>query len=145
MGGSETYGMLANANSAVQSTGASTTGSYTRDLMRVLATLGSLSSSQVNDPSFAPLVQDASTSLNGAISAMANDAGVMGDRQTQMTATATELASVQTALTGQLSSAQDVDMAAALSQLSSVQTQLQASYKLINQFNTMSLANYITG
>jgi flagellar hook-associated protein 3 FlgL len=55
-GGTVQTGLLASGNSAVQSSGTSTTGSYMRDLMRSLATLGSLSSSQVNDPGFAALV-----------------------------------------------------------------------------------------
>ena len=41
-------GLLASANSAAVSSGSSTTGSYMRDLLRGLATLGSLSSSQIN-------------------------------------------------------------------------------------------------
>jgi flagellin-like hook-associated protein FlgL len=48
-----------------------------------------------------------------------------------------------TALTGQLSSVQDVDMASTLSQLTSVQTQLQASYRMITGENSLSLLNYL--
>ena len=51
-------GLLASANSVAVSSGTSTTGSYMRDLMRALATIGSMSSSQANDPNFAALVQD---------------------------------------------------------------------------------------
>ena len=61
------------------SAGTSTTGSYMRDLMRALATLGSMSSSQVNDPGFSALVQDTGTSLNGVVTAMATDVGVLGN------------------------------------------------------------------
>ena len=49
----------------------------------------------------------------------------------------------QTALTGQVSSAEDVDMAATLSQLSLVQTQMQASYQLIAGLNSLSLAKFL--
>ena len=67
-------GLLASANSsAVISTGTSTTGSYMRDLMRALATIGSLTSSQVTDSGFQALMQDTSTSLRGVVSAMADD------------------------------------------------------------------------
>ncbi|HVY16492.1 MAG TPA: flagellin, partial [Rhodopila sp.] len=136
-------GILANANAAVASTGSSTTGSYMRDLMRALATIGSMSSSQVDDPNFSALVQDTATSLNGVVSAMAADAGVMGDRQTALTNLSATLGTTSTALSGQISSAQDVDMAAALTKLSSVQTQLQASYKLISNASSLSLVNFL--
>lgn len=136
-------GILANANAAVSSTGSSTTGSYMRDLMRALATIGSMSSSQANDANFLPLVQDTTTSLNGVVSAMAADAGVMGDRQTGLTSLSTTLSNASTALTGQISNAQDVDMAATLSKLTSTQTQLQASYKLIANATSLSLVNFL--
>jgi len=137
------YTMLASANSAVQSSGTSTTGSYMRDLMRSLATLGSLTSSQVNDPNFAALVQDTRTSLNGAITAMATDVGVMGDRQTGLTKTQTQLSETATALTGQISNVQDVDMAKTLSELAQINTQLQASYQLLATENGLSLAKFL--
>ena len=76
-----------------------------RDVLRALATIGSLSSSQVNDAGFQDLVQDTRTSLSGAISAMAQDAGVLGNMQSSLTATQTQLADTQTALTAQVSSA----------------------------------------
>ena len=136
-------GLLANANAAVASTGSSTTGSYMRDLMRSLATLGSMSSSQATDPNFAALVKDTSTSLNGVVGAMAEDVGVLGDRQTALTSRQTSMSDTVTALTTQISSAQDVDMAATLSKLTSMQTQLQMSYKLITTENSMSLVNFL--
>ncbi|HBK06414.1 MAG TPA: hypothetical protein DDZ81_11200 [Acetobacteraceae bacterium] len=136
-------GLLASANSAVPSTGTSTTGSYMRDLMRGLATLGSLSSSQVNDPNFSTLVQDTGTSLNGVVNAMATDVGVLGNTQASLTATQTQLSDTATALTSQVSSVQDADMATTLSQLTAVQTQLQESYRMISGASSMSLMNYL--
>lgn len=142
-GQSTSLGLLASANSYVASTGTSTTGSYMRDLMRSLATLASLSSSQVNDAGFSTVVSDAATSLQGVISDMAGDAGVLGDTQTALTNQATQLSDTQTALTGQVSSAQDVDMASTLSNLSLVQTQMQASYQVISGMSKLSLVNYL--
>ena len=136
-------GLLASANSFVTSNGASTTGSYTRDLLRGLATIASFTSAQGNDPGFADLVQDVRTSLGGAVTAMAGDAGVLGDRQSALTATKAQLGDMQTALTGQVSSAQDADMATTLTNLSAVQTQLQASYQLIAGQSGLSLTKYL--
>ncbi len=140
----EPVGLLASANADVISTGTSTTGSYTRDLMRALATIGSLSSSQVGATGFGALVQDTQASLGGAITAMSTDAGVLGDRQTALAQTQTTLASVTTALQGQLSDAQDVDTAKTLTDLSQTQTQLQASYQLIAQIKGLTLSAYIS-
>ena len=114
-----------------------------RDLMRSLATLGSLSSSQINDAGFATLVQDTRSSLNGAITAMATDVGVMGDRQTSLTNTQTQLSNVETALTGQVSNIQDVDMARTLSELMQTNTQLQASYQLLATESGLSLVKFL--
>lgn len=136
-------GLLASGNANAVSVGPSTTGSYTRDLMRVLATLGSMSSTQVNDPGFSALVSDTGTSLNGAVTAMAVDVGVLGTTQADLTRTQTQLSDTTTALTGQLSNVQDADMAATLSKLTAMQTQLQESYRLITSANSLSLINFL--
>jgi flagellar hook-associated protein 3 FlgL len=142
-GGTVQTGLLASGNSVAVSGGSSTTGSYMRDLMRALATLGSMSSSQVNDPDFGALVQDTGTSLSGVVTAMAVDDGVLGNTQSNLTTMQKNLSDTATALTGQLSSVQDVDMAATLSKLTATQTQLQASYRLITGENSMSLVNFL--
>ncbi len=136
--------MLASTNGDVQSQGGSTTGSYTRDILRALATLGSLTSSQAQTPGFSQVVSDTYTSLGDAITALNGDAGVMGDRQAQLTATQTNLSDMSTALQTQISHAQDVDMTATLSQLTQTQTRLQASFQLIAEQQKLSLVTYLT-
>jgi flagellar hook-associated protein 3 FlgL len=142
-GGTVQIGLLASANSVAVSGGTSTTGSYMRDLMRALATIGSLSSSQVNDPGFSALVQDTTTSLNGVVGAMATDVGVLGDTQANLTSIQSDLTSTTTALTAQVSNVQNADMATTLSDLTATQTQLQASYRLISGANSLSLVNFM--
>lgn len=136
-------GLLASANASVPSTGTATTGSYMRDLMGALAAIGSLSSSQMNDPGFQDLVQDVGTTLQGAMTTMAEDAGVLGNTQTALTSTQTELANTATALTTQVSAVQDVDMAQTLSNLTLVQTQLQGSYQVIAGMSGLSLVKFL--
>jgi flagellar hook-associated protein 3 FlgL len=136
-------GLLASANSAATSGGASTTGSYMRDLMRALATIGSMTSSQTTDPNFGGLVQDTGNSLNGLVTAMATDVGVLGTTQATLVNTKSQLSNTVTALTSQVSSAQEADMATTLSQLTAMQTQLQASYRLITAANSLSLINFL--
>ncbi|HUB45214.1 MAG TPA: flagellin [Acetobacteraceae bacterium] len=142
-GQTATVGLLASANSFVTSQGSSTTGSYTRDLMRALATLGSLSSTQVTDAGFQTVVQDTNASLTGAISAMAEDAGVLGNTQTALTASQTTMQDTATALTTQVGNVQDVDVAQAMTNLSLVQTQLSASYQVIASMSGLSLAKFL--
>ncbi len=136
-------GLLASANSFATSTGSSTSGSYMRDILRALATIGSLSSSQVGAGGFQGLVQDTRASLGNAMSAMGNDVGVLGNTQARLATTKTQLADAATALTNQVSSAEQVDMAATLSRLTQTQTQLQASYQLIAGSSGLSLVKFL--
>lgn len=136
--------ILASTNADIASTGSSTTGSYIRDILRGLATIGSMSSSQVSDAGFDALVQDTHTSLGGAITALNADAGVMGDRQSTLQTAQATLGDQATALQSQLSDAQDVDMAQTLSRLTQTQTQLQASYQIISGLTSISLVKYLS-
>lgn len=136
-------GVLASANSDAASLGTSTTGSYVRDILRGLATLGSLSSSQVNEPGFAALVADVRDSLTGAETALGVDAGVLGDRQAAIREDRARLDQAATALRGQVSNVEDVDMAETLSRLSLTQTQLQASYQLLAGLQSLSLTKFL--
>ncbi len=142
-GQSTSVGLLASANTYVTSTGPYTTGSYTRDLMHALAVIGSLTPASANATGFTGLVNDVHTSLTGAISAMANEEGGLGATQDSLSAASTTIGNVNTALQTQLSSVQDVNMASTLSNLTMVQTQLQASFKLIASVQSLSLANYV--
>ena len=136
---------LANADSNAASAGVGTTstGSYTRDILRGLATLGALTDAQTSDPNFTPMVQDTITSLQGAVSAINTDIGALGDRQNQISAAQTDAASAAVALKTQISNVQDADLAQVATQLSSAQTQLQASYQLISNFSTLSLVKFL--
>lgn len=136
-------GVLASANTLATSSGTSTTGSFMRDILRGLATLANLSSSQANTTGFTALVQDTRTSLSGAIGAMGIESGALGDIQSQLKSTQTEASDTSTALTAQVSSVDDVDMAKTLSDLSATQTQLSASYKLISEMSNLSLVSFL--
>jgi flagellin-like hook-associated protein FlgL len=114
-----------------------------RDLMMSLATIGSLSSSQVSDVGYTTLVQNTNATLTGAISAMAEDVGVLGNTQTNLTTDQTTMSDTATALTTQVGDVQDVDMAQAMSNLQLVETQLQGSYQVIAAMSGLSLAKYL--
>ncbi len=142
-GQSVSAGLLASVNTYATSSGPYSTGSYTRDLMNALAMVGSLTPNSATAAGFTGLISDIQTSLTGAIGAMANEEGGLGATQDTLTATSTTLGNVTTALQTQLSTVQDVNMSQTLSNLTMVQTQLQASYKLIASVQSLSLANYV--
>ncbi len=130
-------GLLANQNTLAVSS-PPTTGSYMRDTMTALAAL-----SQMTPANAASTAATAATQLSGAVSAMSTEAGALGNIQSTLASQKTELSDTSTALTTQLSSIENVDMATAITQLQTLQTQLQASYQIIAQAQTMTLANYI--
>jgi len=138
-------GVVASANAAVASAGtpATTTGSYTRDILCALATIGSLTSGQVNVAGFSTVVGNVYTSLGNAITALNQDAGVLGDTQSALQTQATTQANVSTALRTQVGNVEDVNMAQTLSQLTQTQTRLQASYQLITGLQTLTLAKFL--
>ena len=136
-------GLLASANASVTSLGSSTTGSYMRDLLRSLATIGSLTSSQSGLSGFQGLISDTNTSLGAAITAMASDAGNLGNTEASLAVTQASLSDTVIALSAQVAPVQDVDMAAALSQLQLVQTQMQSSYQLIANYSSLSLIKFL--
>lgn len=142
-GASATTGIAANTNAFVASTGVDTTGSYMRDILRGLATIGSLSSGQIGTQDFQTFAQNTASSMRNAATALAEDSGVLGNTQANLSAQATGLQQTATALSGQLAGADQVNMAKTLANLSVTQTRLQASYQLIAAMKSMSLTQYI--
>jgi flagellin-like hook-associated protein FlgL len=74
---------------------------------------------------------------------MSNEQAGIGVQQQFLTESQTTLASVQTALTTQVSNVENVDAAATATALTQAQQQLQISYKLIASMQSLSLVNYI--
>lgn len=136
-------GVLASTNGFVASTGSVTTGSYMRDVMVGLAAIGSLSSADLNASGFQSLVQNIQSMLQGAVTALNQDAGVLGNQQSALNNAASTLSDTADALKTQVGGVQNVDMASTASQLSLVQTELQASYQVIASMGSLSLVNYL--
>jgi flagellar hook-associated protein 3 FlgL len=132
-------GLLANQNTLSVSTGSSTTGSYTRDILQGLATLAGLTTGAAAQAGAAT----AQKLLNGAITSLSDEQGALGQIQSNLTYRQTNMASMQAALTTQLSSVQDVDAAATITKVQALQTQLQASYQLIAGVKGLSLSNFL--
>lgn len=131
-------GLLANANTLVTSS-TSPTGSYMRDTLTALAKIAALGTSTTG----AADIASARTSLSSSISAMATETGSLGTIQSNLTTRQTQLTSLTVSLSKQLSAAQEVDTAEAISRAALLKTQLQASYQIIADSRSLSLANYI--
>lgn len=131
-------GLLANRNTLTPSA-APTTGSYMRDILKALATL----STATPGPGLQALAADARARLGSAVGAIAVEAGALGDVQSSLSARRTQLGDTVTALNTQIDTAENVDLAATLTKASLLQTQLQASYRLIAGIKELSLAQYL--
>ena len=131
-------GLLANRNTLATSS-APTTGSYMRDVMRALASLTGVT----DNPGLEATAADARARLGSAINAMTTETGALGETQASLTARKTTLSEMSLALTKQISSVEDVDMASALTRVSALQTQLQASYQMIAAARSLSLAKFL--
>ncbi|GAC1490147.1 MAG: hypothetical protein NVS2B11_15400 [Acetobacteraceae bacterium] len=131
-------GLLANQNTMATSA-APTTGSYMRDLMRTLSSLAGMTPG----PGVSVVRTDAQARLSSVITALSDETGGLGDIQNTLTNRRTALDLMNTAVSKQLSSVEDVDVAAALTKASALQTQLQASYKIIADSRQLSLVSYL--
>ncbi len=131
-------GVLANANTLSLSA-PPTTGSYMRDIMLALATLVTTTDGP-GLPAAAAATRDR---LGSAIAASSGEAGALGDVQRGLATRKVQLVETQAALTAQVSGAEDVDLAATLTRVTALQTQLQASYQLMAGVKGLSLAQYL--
>jgi len=137
-------GVVAGQNAYAPSTTTGSTGSYVRDLIRSLATVAGLNSSQVAlGASFNTLVTDTHNDFGNEISAINDENGGVGTAQQTLTADQNSLNDTQQALTTQISSIENVDAAATATALTQAQNQLQISYKLIASLESLSLLQFL--
>ncbi|ACI53204.1 putative flagellar hook-associated protein [Gluconacetobacter diazotrophicus PA1 5] len=130
---------------ATQGTAASltSTGSPIRDLMRDMMIVSGTSGMSSTTSGYSDLVSQVYSSLQTTISQLTDMESSVGTTQDNLTANATLLTSMNTALTGQLGDARDADLAAVAVQSSSLDTSLKASYMLVSDMKSLTLANYI--
>lgn len=137
-------GVFANRNTSAASTGASTTGSWAKDLLRGLSVLASLDSSKASmAPGFNELVSDVTATLRSANTTLASESGSLGATQKMLSDRASAQTSAVTLLNQQVGNVEDVDLADVVSRLNLVTTQLQASYRLLGNLGQMSLASFL--
>ena len=138
-------GVLADRNTDAVSagTGITSTGSYMRDVLMALSTIGAMGTV---DPTSAPvqtLLSTIHTTLSNADDALNTDIAGLGARQSLITSAQSELTSTASALKTQLGAAEDADPTQVATNLANAQTQLQASYKIISSLSDLSLAKFL--
>jgi len=137
-------GVVVGQNAAGPQTGASTTGSYVRDLVRALATVGTFTSATpALGQGFSDLLADTRTSLQSSMTAISADQSQLGVSKQTLATYSSGVTAQKATLTTQVSSVENVDAAATISALTATQTQLAESYKLISMAQSLSLVSYL--
>lgn len=137
------YGILANRNAAVVSTG-DTTGSWARDLLRGLASIAGLTpeKNQLGD-GYTNFVTTVQQGLKSSVEALALERGSLGVTEARLQSIRTLHESVTLNLTLQVSDLEEVDMAKTITSFQNTQTQLEASYRAISLAQQLSLTRFL--
>jgi flagellar hook-associated protein 3 FlgL len=137
------YGIHANRNAAIVSTG-ETTGSWARDLLRGLASIAGLTPEKAqlgND--YTTFVTTVRKGLESSVDALALERGSLGLTEARLQSMAAFHESVSTSLTLQLSNLEEVDMAKTITSFQTTQSQLEASYRALAISQQLSLTRFL--
>jgi flagellin-like hook-associated protein FlgL len=137
------YGILANRNAAVVSSG-ETTGSWARDLLRGLASIAGITpeKSQLGQ-SYTSFVTKVQEGLRSSVDALALERGALGVTEARLGSVRTLHESVSLSLSLQVSDLEEVDMAKTITSFQATQTQLEASYRAIAMAQQLSLTRFL--
>ncbi|MFM7689179.1 MAG: flagellin [Alphaproteobacteria bacterium] len=137
------YGIAANRNAAVVSSG-ETTGSWARDLMRGLASIAALTpeKSQLGE-GYSTFITTVQQGLKSSVNALALERGALGVVEARMDSIRTLHESVTLSLTLQVSEIEEVDMAKTITSFQATQSQLEASYRAISIAQQLSLTRFL--
>ena len=119
------------------------TGSPIRDLIRGLATVAGLSGAAASSAGLQSLLSDMSAQMPSLMQGLAGLTACVGTLQDTATSQSGSLSDINAALQGQLNAAKGSDPATTRTQQIAVQNQLTASYTLIADMKTLTLAQYI--
>ncbi len=122
---------------------AQSTGSPIRDLIRALATVAGLAGADTGSAAFTQLVSSTSSQMQDVSQGIEDLVTTVGATQASIAAQSSTLSDVSTALQSQFSTIMEADPATVRSQQVAVQNQLTASYTLIADMKTMTLAQYL--
>ncbi|GBR67806.1 flagellin [Gluconobacter kanchanaburiensis] len=128
---------------ATQGATSTSTSSPIRDLMRNLMVVASLGSSSTSTSDYPNLIAGLQSSMDKVTTGLGDMSGLMGVQQNSLTGQSSMLAQMSSALTTQLGQVKDADLAQVSTQVTDTNNQLQASYSLIADMKSMTLASYL--
>ncbi|MCX5618067.1 flagellar biosynthesis protein FlgL [Bombella sp. TMW 2.2543] len=138
--GNMTVGIVATEGEAASST---STGSPIRDLMRDMMVMSSMKGMSNTTPGFTSLVRQLHDSLGQTTNQLIDMNSGIGVTQNTLTRQQGIFSSLQLTIKEQLSTNLNVNLADVASRSSDLSLQLKASFSLIADTKTMSLADYI--
>ncbi|MBP0445502.1 hypothetical protein J8J14_12015 [Roseomonas sp. SSH11] len=142
-GESVATGLFASRNAAADPAG-SEAGSWSRDLLRGLMTLASLSPDKTAaGADFDAVMTSVKKGLNAAMVVLGEEAGALGQSEARLESARGRHEELQVALSAQIADVEEVDMAAALTALQETQTRLQASWQALAMLSGLSIASFM--
>lgn len=138
------WGMKANAN-ATATSAPPTTGSAVRDLLRGLAILANVTEAQRSTApdDFREVLESVRAGLVSAKTALAAEAGALGETQRLLAATRERHESVRIVLEKQVGEAEDADLGELSIRRALLQGQLEASFRLVASLRELTLARFL--
>lgn len=114
-----------------------------RQLAEAYTMVSEFSGSNMSVGARAAVISTASSLVSGAIDGLTNLSSSVGDAQNVLSTSDTQITDQVTFLKGSVSNLDDVDTYSLSTQITQLQTQLQASYELTSKLSTLSLVNYL--
>lgn len=138
-------GLKANVNADAISTAPNTTGSFVRDIFRGLAILASVTNAQraAAPADFDQVLEDVRRTLDDAFRASQQEAGGLGQVAANLDAVRRRHDAMRDTLKGSVARVEDTDIAAESAKRALLDTQIQATYRLLVSRRELNLANFI--
>ncbi len=116
-----------------------------RQIAEAYTMLGEFTGSTMSADAKAAVVAKATALVNTGLAALNQLQTGVGVTQAAVTSADTQTSAQATVLKGQVSDMESVDTYALSSRVTTLQTQLQASYELTSRLQSLSLTNYLNG
>ena len=137
------YGVPANRNAVAHSMG-ETTGSWARDLLRGLFSVGALGPTQAQyGQGFGDLANTLREGFASAETALSEEMGALGNVAKHLDTTKSRHSDISDVLQKQIAGITDVDMATTLTQLQGTRTALEASYRVTSSLADLTLSRFL--
>lgn len=137
------YGLFANRNAAVESVG-ETTGSWSRDLLRGLASIAALTPDKTQIGSgFTDFISGIQSGLKSSVAAMSLERGALGLVENRLSTIQDQNQKTMTLLTTQVADIEEVDVAQAITSMQATQMQLEASYRAMSLTQQLTLTRFL--